>query len=151
MCAQRFRKFKLSFSLFASDARHLPKGIHEGLLSEYGVPRSVRFDRIEVSNILDANYVGIKDVLLNWSPLLAKTTTAVITGYFMNWFMIQEDGRATNADKLVAENILKRILDITMVSIPWVKIKCSKAHFVGAVKVKGRLPQSSTPVSWLNI
>jgi hypothetical protein len=118
MCAQRFRKFKMSFSLFASDARQLPKGIQEGLISSYGVPRSVRFDRIEVSNILDANYVGLKDVLLNWSPLLAESTTAAITGYFMNWFAIQEDGRASNAGQLVAQNILKRVIDKTMVSIP---------------------------------
>ena len=80
MCAQRFRKFKMSFSLFASDAQHLQKGIQEGLISGYGVPCSVRFDRIEVSNILDANYVRIKDVLLNWSPLLAQSTIAIIIG-----------------------------------------------------------------------
>ena len=108
----------MSFSLFVSDARQLPKDIHEGLFSGYGVPRSVRFDRIEVSNILDANYVGIKDVLLNWSPLLAQSTTAAIIGYFMNWFTIQEDGRATNAGQLVARNILERIIDKTMVSDP---------------------------------
>jgi hypothetical protein len=111
-------KIKMSFSLFASDARLLPKGIREGLFSQCGIPPSIRFDRIEVSNILDTNYVGINDVLFNWSPLMAESNTSVIVGYFMNWFAIQEDGRAQNASETIARSILRRVMDKTMVSIP---------------------------------
>jgi len=118
MCAQRICNIKMSFSLFGSDARLLPKGIREGLISGCGIPPSIRFDRIEVSNILDANYVGINDVLLNWSALMAESNTSVIVGYFMNWFTIQEDGRAQNASQTIARNILQRVMDKTMVSIP---------------------------------
>jgi hypothetical protein len=108
----------MSFSLFASDARLLPKYIRKGLISGYGIPPSIRFDRIEVSNILDANYVGINNVLLNWSPLMAERNTSVIVGYFMNWFTIQEDGRAQHAGETTARRILERVTDKTMVSIP---------------------------------
>jgi len=118
MCARRICKIKMSFSLFASDARLLPKDIHEGLISGCGIPPSIRFDRIEVSNILDANYVGINDVLLNWSSLMAESNTSVIVGYFMNWFTIQEDGRAQNASETIARSILRRVMDKAMVSIP---------------------------------
>jgi hypothetical protein len=108
----------MSFSLFASDARLLPKDIREGLISRCGIPPSIRFDRIEVSNILDANYAGINDVLLNWPPLMAESNNSVIVGYFMNWFTIQEDGRAQNAGENTARRILERVTDKTMVSIP---------------------------------
>jgi len=117
ICAQRIRKIKMSFSLFASDARLLPKGIREGLISRCGIPSSIRFDRIEVSNILDANYVGINNVLLNWSPLMAESNT-VIVGYFMNWFTIQENARAQNASPTIARSILRQVIEKTMVSIP---------------------------------
>ena len=117
MCAQRICEIKMSFSLFASDACLLPKGIREGLISGCGIPPSVQFDRIEVSNILDANYVGINDVLLNWSPLMAESNTSTIVGYFMNWVAIQEDGRAQNASQTIARSILRRVMDKTMVSI----------------------------------
>jgi len=114
-CAQRICKTKMTFSLFASDARLLPKGIREGLISGCMIPPSIRFDRIEVSNILDMNYVGINDVLLNWSPLMAESNTSVIVGYFMNWVAIQEDGRAQNASQTTARSILRRVMDKTMV------------------------------------
>jgi len=81
------------------------------------IPPSIRFDRIEVSNILDMNYVGINDVLLNWSPLMAESNTSVIVGYFMNWVAIQKDGRAQNASPTIVRSILRRVVDKTMVSI----------------------------------
>jgi len=118
LCAQRICKIKMSFSLFASDARLLPKVIREGVISAGGIPSSIRFDRIEVSNIFDANYVGINDVLLNWSPLMAETNTSVVVGYFMNWFAIQEDSRAQNTNKNVTLSIMRRVIEKTMVSIP---------------------------------
>jgi hypothetical protein len=90
-----------------------PHCVHEGRLSLCGIP-PIRFDRIEVSDILDANYVGINDVLLNWSPSMAESNTSVVVGYFMNWFAIQEDGRAANS---IARSILKRVMGKTMVSI----------------------------------
>jgi hypothetical protein len=118
MCAQRICKIKMSFSLFASDARLLPKGIREGVISAGGIPSSIRFDRIEVSNIFDANYVGINDVLLNWSPLMAEGNASVIVGYFMNWFAIQEDSRAQNTSKNITLSIMRRVIEKTMVSMP---------------------------------
>ncbi|KDR66739.1 hypothetical protein GALMADRAFT_106135 [Galerina marginata CBS 339.88] len=115
--AHRFRNLRMSFSLLVSDARRLPDGIHDGLISDYGIPASIRFDRIEVSNILDENYVGVKDVILNWSPLLAVSSTAAIVGYFMNWFTIQEDGRATNASRDVSQDILRLVMEKNMVRL----------------------------------
>ncbi|KDR68208.1 hypothetical protein GALMADRAFT_1354647 [Galerina marginata CBS 339.88] len=94
--SRRLRQFKISAKIFSFEACGLSKLIRDGELTDYGVPASISFDRIEVSNILDANYVGIRAVLTYWAPLLADTRFAVIIGYFMNWTMLQKDGRPYN-------------------------------------------------------
>ena len=93
------------------DARGLPGAILRNDFAEYRVPSSIRFDRIEVSNILDDNYVGIHDVLVDWAPLLAKGRKAAIVGYFMNWVMFQKDGRALTAGEHVLKTLFPRMLD----------------------------------------
>jgi hypothetical protein len=71
----------------------------------------VRFDRIQVSNILDANYIGIEGVLSEWAPFLKNSRTAVIVGYFMNWITIQKDGRALSAGPKVMKKLLDRVME----------------------------------------
>ena len=48
-------------------------------------------------------------------PLLAKSSTTVIVGYFMNWVARQEDGRAEGVGSLVFENLTKRMMSKIMV------------------------------------
>lgn len=95
---RRLRQFHISFNLYDLDASELSRVIRNGSLTEDNVPASIRFDRIEVSNILDAHYVGLRDVLVHWAPLLTKSTTATILGYFMNWTGLQKDGDATTEE-----------------------------------------------------
>jgi hypothetical protein len=76
----------------------------------------VRFDRIQVSNILDANYVGIEGVLSDWAPILKNSHTAVIVGYFMNWIAMQKDGRALSAGPKVMNKLIKRLMEEGRVS-----------------------------------
>ena len=45
-------------------------------------------------------------------------SNAVIVGYFMNWFTIQENARAQDASQDIAGSILQRVIDKTMVSMP---------------------------------
>ncbi|KAF8963713.1 hypothetical protein BDZ97DRAFT_1731661 [Flammula alnicola] len=97
MFARRLREFKISFTVSNLDATSLSLDIQKDKLATYGIPRSILFDRIHVSNILDANYVGVTIVLKHWAPFLSKTNTASIVGYFMNWVALQEDGRASGA------------------------------------------------------
>ena len=111
MFAQRLRDLKISFKIFPLDATQLSMSMRQNVFAKYGVSASIRFDRIAVSNILDANYVGLRDVLTHWAPLLAENSKAAIVGYFMNWFTRQEDGRVAGAGTSVAENIMKRMMD----------------------------------------
>lgn len=83
--ANRLRTFSSSFTVLNCDARLLPQLIRDNVLSELNIPSSIKFDRIEVSNILDENYVGIHDVLTMWAPILQQSKNAAIVGYFMNW------------------------------------------------------------------
>lgn len=89
----------------------LAQGIKDGTLSDHGIPASVRFDRIEVSNILDVNYVGIEGVLNEWAPLLKNSRTAVIVGYFMNWIAMQADGQALSAGPKVMKQLIGRLME----------------------------------------
>lgn len=111
MFSRRLRKFKISFKVFPLESCHLSESIRLNELVEYGIPASIGFDRIVVSNILDANYVGLRDVLTNWAPLLARNSTAAIVGYFMNWVAQQEDGRVEGASRLTLKNLIDRMID----------------------------------------
>jgi hypothetical protein len=117
MFSQRLHNFKISFKVFPLESCHLSQSIRRNEFVEYGIPASIGFDRIAVSNILDANYVGLRGVLTNWAPLLARNNTAAIVGYFMNWVARQEDGRAEGAGNFTFENLSKRMMDKIMVII----------------------------------
>jgi hypothetical protein len=84
--ADRLSKFRISFRVFDRDARDLAKNLHMGTFVGQGLPKGIRFDRIDVSNIIDTEYVGVPNVLQDWAPLLSDTNRfATIVGYSMNW------------------------------------------------------------------
>lgn len=127
--ARRVRKLNISFHCSAYDARSLSEGIKEGIFADYGIPASVRFDRIEVSNIFDVNYVGIEGVLNGWASLLKPSKTAAIVGCFMNWVAIQPDGRAQYAGREVTKQLLNRLMKEDKVRIiP--TISCSNVEYL---------------------
>jgi hypothetical protein len=110
--ADRLSRFRLNFRIFSLDARELSRNIRQGALAEHGVPSTIRFDRIDTSNILDVEYVGISGVLDNWGPLLEQSKHAKIVGYFMNWALRQEGGSPKLADESVSKTIIRRVLDL---------------------------------------
>jgi hypothetical protein len=88
--ANRLKKFHISFHAFDRDALALAKDLRSGAL---GLPATTHFDRIDVSNIFDSQYVGIYSVLTNWAPLLSKTNRfATLLGCFMKWSSLQPGG-----------------------------------------------------------
>ena len=94
------------------DASDLPTLIRENEFAEFNIPRSIKFDRIEVSNILDTNYVGLDVVLTLWGPLLHESKGAAIIGYFMNWMGFDKAGRAvTEARGQVFEDLVKKVME----------------------------------------
>ncbi|KAF8137398.1 hypothetical protein EV363DRAFT_1394947 [Boletus edulis] len=105
--ARHLRQHRISIHVFNSEACALAQGIPQGKFAEYGVPSTIRFDRIDVSNIMDPNYVGIRSVMDSWGPLLAKTENAALTGYFMNWVAFAEKGRVADAGRSVLRSTME--------------------------------------------
>jgi hypothetical protein len=116
--AERIQRFPISFKVLCFDASILSRTILDNELISYGIPASIRFDRIEVSNIMDDNYVGIDGVLTAWAPLLAENRCATILGYFMNWVPLwQPDGHASNAGEGVCRELFGRLVNKGKVSL----------------------------------
>ncbi|KAJ2924336.1 hypothetical protein H1R20_g12763, partial [Candolleomyces eurysporus] len=108
---QRIRKFPISFKLFSVEACALSKEIKKNTFDKMGISSNTTFDRVEVSNILDVNYVGIRNVLTAWSPLLGQDKHAAIVGYFMNWVMVQKDGRVQGSGESGMKQATKKLLE----------------------------------------
>ncbi|RDB14687.1 hypothetical protein Hypma_016436 [Hypsizygus marmoreus] len=108
--AERIQQFRISFSVFAFHATNLASLVRSNDLVSYNIPASIHFDRIEVSNILDDNYVGLDGVLKSWAPLLTKSGRATILGYFMNWAILkQPESLVLNASKDVISKLIDRM------------------------------------------
>jgi hypothetical protein len=116
--SERIQQFQISFNILNFDAVDLSCAILENKLALWDIPASIRFDRIEVSNILDNNYLGINQVLTDWAPFLANGRYSTILGYFMNWApMSQPDGMAMGAGGDVIRKLLRRLFRTYTVSI----------------------------------
>ncbi|ESK84859.1 hypothetical protein Moror_14953 [Moniliophthora roreri MCA 2997] len=92
--AKRLRKFHMSITMYDQDAATLPESL----------PSSLRlFDRIEVSNVMDKQYLGIDKVLATWGPLLNRNRAgSAIISSFINWASNYPKARAANDDSLAA-------------------------------------------------
>ncbi|KAF8659528.1 hypothetical protein AX14_007544, partial [Amanita brunnescens Koide BX004] len=103
----RLRRFPVSLNVYPLDAASaLPQGIRDGVFTTQGVPATICFDRIKVSNILDANYVGIYGVLTSWGPLLADGGFVAVVGHSMNWVVMQEEGDTARAGPSVVKALM---------------------------------------------
>ncbi|KAF8891944.1 hypothetical protein CPB84DRAFT_1368633 [Gymnopilus junonius] len=99
--ADRLRKFKISFKIYTVDARQLAKNLGDGIYESQGLTKDTVFDRIDVSNIIDTEYVGIPNVLADWAPFLNKNNKcAAILGYSMNWVPKQYNSEPGNAARV---------------------------------------------------
>jgi hypothetical protein len=121
--ARRIRQLSVSFRVFSLDAKELSEMIQDGQLSAMGLNQKTHFDRIDVSNILDPNYVGLKATLTAWAPFLSRQKHGALVGYFMNWFLVQKDGRVTGAGAQKMMAVMTTIAE---------RLKVSKAVLPGS-------------------
>ena len=85
--------------MFNEDARELAGNIQSGTYTSQGLLKNSTFDRIDVSNIIDAEYLGISNVLAEFSPLLNKANPcATIIGFSMNWVPKQHNSEPGPAE-----------------------------------------------------
>ena len=72
---EKLLKMKITIHIWCMDARELVKHLD----------KQEKFDRIDVSNIVDINYVGLEKVLQDWGPMLKKNEFSTLITTFMNW------------------------------------------------------------------
>lgn len=113
--SRNIRHLRISLRVFSLEACELAEGIAQGEFTQYGVPSIARFDRIDVSNIMDPNYAGIRDVMDTWGPLLAKSDNAALTGYFMNWVVLSGGGRVADAGGSASTKAFRLMRDSNLV------------------------------------
>ncbi|KAI0315993.1 hypothetical protein OF83DRAFT_1245784 [Amylostereum chailletii] len=109
----RLARFRLAFTLFSMDALALPPLLRSspggtvGGATPLARPSDLRFDRVDVSNILDVEYAGIGGVLEAWAPMLKPTPRATLLGYFMNWPAREKD--AMPSSQTVVRRLFARL------------------------------------------
>jgi hypothetical protein len=113
--ARRLSKFHISFKILNRDMITLSDDIRNGELKEMELPAAIRFDRIEVSNTMDVEYVGISRIVEKWGPLLKRSPTATLLGYFMNWESKQADAIPCGDD---LHEAVRKFASIEMVNLP---------------------------------
>ncbi|KDR80410.1 hypothetical protein GALMADRAFT_242832 [Galerina marginata CBS 339.88] len=112
--SERIKKFRISFRMFTQDARELAKTLHSGTYKAHGLPKNIVFDRIDVSNIIDNEYVGIPNILIDWAPFLSKTNRcATIVGFSMNWVPKQHNSQPGPA---AMERLVGKLMDMGKIS-----------------------------------
>jgi hypothetical protein len=71
--------------VYDRDARDLANDLNSNALSIHELSENTRFDRFDVSNIIDSENVGTSNILSHWAPLFETIPCATIIGYFVNW------------------------------------------------------------------
>ena len=94
--ATRLRKFNVNIRMSAMDACDLVTELGETLNGQ----EPLYLDRIEVSNITDIEYVGLRRVLSDWAPLLNPANPhSTLVGLFLNWHAVEPGAQAESAGK----------------------------------------------------
>ena len=81
----RLARFDVSFKVFNRDTLDFSRALSRNTLSPFGLTSTSRFDRIDVSNVIDVEYVGTAPVVDAWGRFLKRTQNAALLGYYMNW------------------------------------------------------------------
>lgn len=106
---RRLRLLKISINLFNMDAIDLGRAIETGDGIGQTITKGTKFDRVEVSNIVDSNYVGFKRVLQTWgSRLNKKNIFSTLMAYSMNWVMEKPGGQPHEYSQIAVD--IQRLL-----------------------------------------
>ncbi|ESK84858.1 hypothetical protein Moror_14952 [Moniliophthora roreri MCA 2997] len=93
--SKRLRRFHIAITMYDQDAATLPASLP---------PHLRRFDRIEVSNVMDEKYLGIDKVLQSWGPLLDRSRDdSALIGSFASWSVDCRRGSASDDSELSSE------------------------------------------------
>lgn len=106
--AERLRRFHIAFKVTCMDGISLSQDIQSRALSKVISP-DIRFDRVDVSNTFDTEYIGIPNIISSWSPLLKSSVDAAIVGYFMNWVPKQPGSTGSRCNEKTVSRLTEQI------------------------------------------
>lgn len=107
----RLSRFNIKFKMFCDETTKLSHALRSDALRSLGLPATVRFDRIEVSNIMDRQYLGISRTMDAWGRFL-KADDATLIGYFMDWVRHQPGGVPDASQYESLEERLRDVIDV---------------------------------------
>ncbi|THH29538.1 hypothetical protein EUX98_g4649 [Antrodiella citrinella] len=122
--ADRIQRFQISFHMLCDDTKVVATGIRQGVYMNAAIPRNILFDRIDVSNIVDQNYLGVNSVVASWGPLLNKNNRhATLLGYFMNWVMFEPKAKPGHGSPEKMAEWVKERMDAAQLSLATILMK----------------------------
>ncbi|GJE94087.1 DUF4470 domain-containing protein [Phanerochaete sordida] len=108
--ASRLARMRISFNITNLDALELAKSMWRNDLADIGIPAKIRFDRIDVSNLFDEDYLGVARVLDAWGGFIRRGTGGgVIVGHMINWIGREPSARTTDVNDRLFEKLLRRL------------------------------------------
>ena len=117
--ANRLRRFRIKFGVFSEDPHSLACDLRENLLAPHGFPAGTKFDRIDVSNLLDgAERTKIPNIITDWGPMMEENKHATLIGSFTEWHRHQKNASvATSSEETKSEFISKLITEDRVSSV----------------------------------
>ncbi|GJE90137.1 zf-MYND and DUF4470 domain-containing protein [Phanerochaete sordida] len=113
--AERLTHMRINIKITDKHAVDLATSLRRGDLVSIGLPASTRFDRLDVSNLVDQDYIGITRIFEAWSGFLKLGGGAAIVGHFMNW---PEREPTAEPEQKDVEHIVERLLETGKVILP---------------------------------
>ncbi|KAI5479842.1 hypothetical protein MNV49_002654 [Pseudohyphozyma bogoriensis] len=106
---RRLNRFKIDIHLFNEDAGDLATKIKAKSYGE--LPRGTTFDRIEVSNIVDSNYLGFQQVLKKFEGMLkTENSHATLLASSLNWPAEQPDAEPSGAGERTVTELMRKLI-----------------------------------------
>ena len=77
-----------------------------------GLSPSQQFDRVEVNNIVDREYVGFGPLLEDWGTKLnSYNPHATLFGYSLNWIIHPRDGQTDGAGSELSSRLMRKLFN----------------------------------------
>lgn len=112
--AERIRTFNITFSVLSLEPETLSQCIRSNMFQRMGLTSAMRFDRIDVANLMDKQD-DLQPTLTAWSPLLREGKHATVMGRFEEWGKMQKNGRCANAGNKICGTAVVKLMENTTV------------------------------------
>ncbi|KAL4252947.1 MYND-type zinc finger protein samB [Abortiporus biennis] len=108
--SERLQRFVVTFHIYDQNPATFSDFIRNDEAKDSGLLSSTRFDRIDVSNMMEYTPSGIEDVLEDWGNFLSQSKHATIIGSFLNWADEQKGASVLHEGEKVVKNAITKLV-----------------------------------------